>query len=172
MAAGVIPIGKHAPGHGRATVDSHKAYPRVEANDLDADLLPFILNADLPWLMTAHILYPTLDPTLPATLSPAVIGSVIRGRLGFKGVLVTDDLAMQALSGEPADLAQRALGAGCYIALYCRGDPDATATLLHACPELEGVAAARFAQSRAEAAWRRGRFDRDALAAERERLLA
>jgi beta-N-acetylhexosaminidase len=172
MAAGVIPIGKHAPGHGRATVDSHKALPRVEANDLDADLLPFILNADLPWLMTAHILYPTLDPTLPATLSPAVIGSVIRGRLGFKGVLVTDDLAMQALSGEPADLAQRALGAGCDIALYCRGDPDATATLLHACPELEGVAAARFAQSRAEAAWRRGRFDRDALAAERERLLA
>lgn len=172
MAAGVVPIGKHAPGHGRARVDSHQALPRVEANDLDADLLPFVLNADLPWLMTAHIVYPAYDPDLPATLSPKVIGSVIRGRIGFKGVLVTDDLAMHALSGEPAELAQQALQAGCDIALYCRGDLAATSALLQSCPELESAAATRFVRSRMEVAWRRGSLDREALAAERERLLA
>ncbi|MDR3535044.1 MAG: beta-N-acetylhexosaminidase [Acetobacteraceae bacterium] len=172
MAAGVQPVGKHAPGHGRARVDSHKALPRVEANHLDADLLPFVLNADLPWLMTAHIVYPAFDPTLPATLSPTVIGTVIRERIGFKGTLVTDDLAMHALSGRPADLACQALAAGCDIALYCRGDLPATASLLAECPALEGPAAARFARARTEAAWRRMPLDASVLAAERDRVLA
>ena len=110
LAAGVQPVGKHAPGHGRAQVDSHLALPRVEANDLDADLLPFALNADLPWAMSAHIVYPAWDPALPATLSPTVIEAIIRGRIGFEGVLVTDDLAMKALSGAPADLARAGAG--------------------------------------------------------------
>ncbi len=172
MAAGVQPVGKHAPGHGRAHADSHKTLPRVEANHLDADLLPFILNADLPWLMTAHIVYPAFDPILPATLSPTVIGTVIRARIGFKGTLVTDDLAMHALSGQPTDLARQALAAGCDIALYCRGDLPATAALLAECPDLEGPPAARFARARVEAAWRRIPLDGDTLAAERDRLLA
>lgn len=172
MAAGVQPIGKHAPGHGRARVDSHHALPTVEANDLDADLRPFILNADLPWLMTAHIVYPIYDATLPATLSPTVIGSVIRGGIGFLGVLVTDDLAMHALSGVPADLAQAALAAGCDIALYCRADLEQTAALLQACPTVSPATARRLAAARAEAAWRRMALDPAALAAEREGLLA
>jgi len=98
LAAGVQPIGKHAPGHGRARVDSHLSLPTVEANHLDADLLPFSANADLPWMMTAHIVYPAFDQAFPATLSPAIIRHIIRERVGFQGVLVTDDLAMKALA--------------------------------------------------------------------------
>ena len=94
LAAGVQPVGKHAPGHGRAGVDSHHDLPVVHETALDADIAPFAANADLPWLMTAHIVYPVWDAQLPATLSPAVIGQVIRGRIGFDGVLVSDDLAM------------------------------------------------------------------------------
>ena len=172
LAAGVQPVGKHAPGHGRAEVDSHTALPCVPANDLEADCLPFALNADLPWAMTAHILYPVWDPTLPATLSPTVIAGIIRGRIGFKGVLVTDDLAMQALSGAPADLALQALAAGCDLALYCAGDGTANSALLAACPEISPDAAERLAAASAVAARRRLMLDPDSLAAERDRLLA
>jgi len=172
LAAGVQPIGKHAPGHGRAQVDSHFALPRVAANDLDADLLPFALNADLPWAMSAHIVYPVWDAALPATLSPTVIGAIIRGRIGFEGVLVTDDLAMKALSGRPADLACQALAAGCDIAMYCAGELAPTADLLAACPNITEVAAFRIAAARALAMHRRRVIDADSLAIERDRLLA
>ena len=172
LAAGVQPVGKHAPGHGRARVDSHFALPRVEANDLDADLLPFALNADLPWAMSAHIVYPAWDAALPATLSPTVIETIIRGRIGFEGVLVTDDLAMKALAGVPADLARQALAAGCDVALYCSGDFAPTAELLARCPPLTAAATARLASARALAARRRLALDGAALAAERDRLLA
>ncbi len=172
LAAGVQPVGKHAPGHGRARVDSHLSLPRVEANHLDADLLPFALNADLPWAMSAHIVYPTWDAALPATLSPTVIGAIIRGRIGFEGVLVTDDLAMKALSGMPADLARQALAAGCDIALYCSGEPAPTAELLATCPPLTMAAAARLAAAHALAARRRIALNDAALADERDRLLA
>jgi beta-N-acetylhexosaminidase len=201
LAAGIQPVGKHVPGHGRARLDSHLALPTVEANDLDADLLPFALNADLPWAMTAHILYPAWDPTLPATLSPAIIARVIRGRIGFEGVLVTDDLAMRALSayapageapaedapaghalpgdtlghapaGEPADLARQALAAGCDLALYCAGDAAPTAALLTAAPPLTPHATARLAQARALARHRRLPLNAQSLAAERADLLA
>ena len=171
-AAGLEPIGKHAPGHGRARVDSHLALPRVDANDLGADILPFALSADLPWMMTAHIVYPTFDPMLPATLSSSVIGGVIRGRIGFKGVLVTDDLAMKALSGTPAVLAVRAIAAGCDIALYCSGDFGPTEDLLREVPSVIPVTAERLAAARASAARRRLSLDVTALAAERDRLLA
>jgi beta-N-acetylhexosaminidase len=167
LAAGVQPIGKHAPGHGRARVDSHLSLPTVEANHLDADLLPFARNADLPWMMTAHIVYPEFDPTLPATLSPFIIQHIIRGRIGFQGVLVTDDLAMKALAGEPADRAVQALEAGCDIALYCSGEYAPTEALLRRCPKLSEVARQRLAQGRAKAA--RGRLDLDAGALARER---
>jgi beta-N-acetylhexosaminidase len=172
MAAGIQPVGKHAPGHGRARVDSHLALPRVEANNLDADFLPFALNADLPWMMTAHIVYPALDPISPATLSHPVIEGIIRGRIGFKGVLVTDDLAMQALTGTPANLACLALAAGCDVVLYCSGDFAPTAALLERCPPLSSAATARLATARAMADRRRQALDPHALAAERDRLLA
>jgi beta-N-acetylhexosaminidase len=177
LAAGIQPVGKHAPGHGRAQLDSHLALPTVEANDLDADLLPFALNADLPWAMTAHILYPAWDPTLPATLSPAIIERIIRGRIGFEGVLVTDDLAMRALSGyapsgAPADLARQALAAGCDLALYCAGDAEPTAALLTAAPPLTPAATARLAQARTLARHRRVPLDAQNLADERAHLLA
>ncbi len=176
LAAGMIPVGKHAPGHGRAMVDSHLALPLVTDDLLEADIQPFALNTDLPWMMTAHIVYQALDPALPATLSASVIEKVIRGRIGYKGVLVTDDLAMKALSGpapggEPAGLAQRALAAGCDIAVYCAGDFAANEALLRTCPEL--TAAARYRLQAAHALVK-GTFvslHPDALADERARLL-
>ncbi len=172
LATGIQPVGKHAPGHGRALVDSHLALPRVHASDLRADLLPFAMNTDLPWLMTAHIVYAAWDPILPATVSRAVIGGIIRGRLGFGGMIVSDDLAMQALSGTPTQRAVAALAAGCDVALYCAGDPAPTADLLAACPALTPAAEARLRAARALAARRRRPLDAAALAAERDRLLA
>lgn len=172
LAAGVQPVGKHAPGHGRARVDSHLALSLVEANHLDADLLPFALNADLPWAMSAHIVYPAWDAARPATLSPIVIEAIIRCRIGFEGVLVTDDLAMKALTGAPADLARQALAAGCDVALYCSGEFAPTVELLARCPVLTEAAAVRLAAGRALAARRRLPLDAAALAAERDRLQA
>lgn len=172
LAAGVLPVGKHAPGHGRVQVDSHLLLPKVAEQDLTADIRPFALNADLPWMMTAHIVYAALDPALPATLSATVIRSVIRGRIGFKGVLVTDDLAMKALSGAPADLATQALAAGCDIALYCSGDFALTEALLRVCPPLTPAADQRLHAGRVAAASRRLTLDAARLAEERERLLA
>jgi beta-N-acetylhexosaminidase len=172
LAAGVQPVGKHAPGHGRSRVDSHLSLPRVEANQLEADILPFALNADLPWAMSAHIVYPAWDAGLPATLSPTVVRTIIRGRMGFEGVLVTDDLAMKALSGAPADLALQALAAGCDVALYCSGEFAPTAELLQRCPPLTDAAKARLGAGRALAVRRRLPLDATALAAERDRLLA
>ena len=122
--------------------------------------------------MSAHIVYPAWDPALPATLSPTVIRTIIRGRIGFEGVLVTDDLAMQALSGSPAELARQALAAGCDMALYCSGEYAPTADLLARCPPLSSAAAARLAAARALALRRRMPLDAAALAAERDRLLA
>ena len=171
LAAGITPVGKHAPGHGRAQVDSHLVLPKVAEDDLSADIRPFALNADLPWMMTAHIVYATLDPGLPATLSAAVIGGVIRGRIGFEGVLVTDDLAMKALSGDPADLAVQALAAGCDIALYCSGAFAPTEALLRTCPSVTPATDQRLRAARAASASRGLKLDPVRLSAERERLL-
>ncbi|MDR3533027.1 MAG: beta-N-acetylhexosaminidase [Rhodopila sp.] len=172
LAAGVLPVGKHAPGHGRARVDSHLVLPKVDENDLSADIRPFALNADLPWMMTAHIVYEALDPVCPATLSAAVIGDVIRGRIGFEGVLVTDDLAMKALSGTPADLAVQALAAGCDIALYCSGAFAPTEAMLRACPTITPATERRLRAGREAAANGRLTLDPAVLAAEREGLLS
>jgi beta-N-acetylhexosaminidase len=172
LAAGVLPVGKHAPGHGRTRVDSHLHLPKVTIADLTDDIRPFALNADLPWMMTAHIVYDALDPHLPATLSAEVIGTVIRGQIGFEGVLVTDDLAMKALSGPPADLAVQALAAGCDIALYCGGDFAHTQAVLHACPPLTPTTTRRLQAARSAAANRRQTLHPAQLQAEREQLLA
>jgi beta-N-acetylhexosaminidase len=171
LAAGIQPVGKHAPGHGRACVDSHLSLPVVDAHNLEPDLHPFIRNADLPWMMTAHILYRTLDAERPASLSSRVIAEVIRGRIGFSGVLVSDDLAMQALSGTPAERACAALAAGCDIALYCAGDPEGTAAVLAAVPPLTAEAATRLAGAGDLALRRRLALDPSALLNERNGLL-
>jgi beta-N-acetylhexosaminidase len=122
-------------------------------------------------MMTAHIVYPAFDPMLPATLSPVIIQQIIRERIGFQGVLVTDDLAMRALAGEPADLAVQSLAAGCDLALYCSGEYAPTEALLARCPPVSAAAIQRLAQARAKAARRRLDLDAEALAQERDRSL-
>jgi len=151
-AAGVQGVMKHIPGHGRALVDSHEALPRVAASaaDLAADIAPFAALAGAgAWAMTAHILYDAWDTERPATLSPAVIGRVIRGEIGFDGPLLSDDLAMRALSGEPGALAEAAIAAGCDAVLYCPGDAAGNAAVLARCPALSEASQARFAAARA-----------------------
>ena len=124
ISAGITPIIKHIPGHGRSMVDSHHDLPRVATSHAElarTDFLPFRRLNDMPWAMTAHIVYEALDPALPATLSPKVIGEVIRGEIGFDGLLLSDDMSMKALNGPLEDLTRRALQAGCDVALHCNG---------------------------------------------------
>lgn len=124
LAGGVLPVIKHAPGHGRAIVDSHHALPRVEASraELDAvDFAPFRALAKMPIAMTAHLLYSAIDPDRPATHSAVVIDEVIRREIGCHGLLLSDDISMQALSGGLATRVKEALGAGCDIVLHCTG---------------------------------------------------
>jgi beta-N-acetylhexosaminidase len=132
IAENIIPVMKHLPGHGRATVDSHKTLPRIAEKNLDADFYPFTANAGLAWGMTAHIVYESLDPVHPATLSKSVIQNIIRGKIGFTGTLLSDDLAMDALTGPPEVRALAALAAGCDIALYCAGDFASNRAILEA----------------------------------------
>jgi beta-N-acetylhexosaminidase len=128
---GILPVMKHIPGHGRALLDSHLALPHVAQNDAD-DHHPFIANRDLPWAMTAHIVYEQWDAERPATISPIVIQKIIREMIGFKGQLMSDDLAMHALSGTPKERALAALAAGCDVALYCPGEFAANRQILEA----------------------------------------
>jgi len=173
LAAGVQPVAKHVPGHGRATIDSHLDLPSVEAGqDLADDVRPFTLCAGLPWMMTAHILYLGLDPNRPATLSEFVIQRIIRGRIGFQGVLVSDDLAMNALSGSPGERAARAVTAGCDLALHCSGVLSDTADVLQGSPDIADAALTRLAAARGMAAAARRTLDGVALADERDALLA
>jgi len=121
---GVLPVIKHIPGHGRAQADSHIALPTVDAAEsaLDAvDFAPFRALADLPFAMTAHVLYTALDPSAPATLSARVVNRVIRSHMNYDGVLMTDDLSMQALQGDFAFRTRRSLDAGCDLVLHCNG---------------------------------------------------
>jgi beta-N-acetylhexosaminidase len=123
LAGGVLPVVKHIPGYGRATVDSHLALPRNDRplDDLIArDFAPFVGLNDLPMGMTAHIVFEAIDPDQPATTSAPVM-QVIRDVIGFDGLIMTDDLSMQALSGSLADRARAAHGAGCDIILHCNG---------------------------------------------------
>jgi beta-N-acetylhexosaminidase len=123
IAGGVLPVIKHIPGHGRSRADSHEHLPVVEAPRaaLARDFAAFKACADLPMAMTAHVVYAALDPDNPSTTSKRVIGDIIRGEIGFDGLLMTDDLSMKALSGDFADRARRALAAGCDIVLHCNG---------------------------------------------------
>lgn len=125
LAGGVLPVVKHVPGHGRATADSHLGLPVVAAgkDELAAsDFVPFRRLADMPLAMTAHIVYPAFDGDRPATQSPRVVLDVIRGDIGFDGLLLSDDLGMKALDGDFAQRARLALDAGCDVALHCSGE--------------------------------------------------
>ncbi|MFO1145814.1 MAG: glycoside hydrolase family 3 N-terminal domain-containing protein [Rhodospirillales bacterium] len=125
LAGGVLPVIKHIPGHGRAALDSHEALPVVNAgtDELRAlDFQPFAALADMPLAMTAHVVYAAFDRTAPATTSATVIREVVRGAIGFDGLLMSDDLCMRALTGTPGERARAALAAGCDVLLHCNGD--------------------------------------------------
>jgi beta-N-acetylhexosaminidase len=124
FAGGVLPVLKHIPGHGRATVDSHKNLPRVVASrqQLEAtDFAAFRALSDLPMAMTAHIVFEDIDPVHPATQSAAMV-ALIRKEIGFGGLLISDDISMQALSGDEAARSRASLAAGCDLVLHCNGD--------------------------------------------------
>jgi beta-N-acetylhexosaminidase len=118
---GVVGVVKHMPGHGRAVVDSHLELPRVAADAamLETDIAPFHALAQAPMAMTCHVVFEAWDAARPATLSPSVIEQIIRGRIGFDGLLMTDDIDMKALSGTPGEKACAALVAGCDVVLDC-----------------------------------------------------
>ncbi len=174
-AGGVVGVVKHMPGHGRAMVDSHLELPRVTASDaeLAADLAPFAALSGAPMGMMAHIVYDVWDNAHPASQSPEVIDKIVRGRLGFDGFLMTDDLDMKALSGSAGVRAERAVRAGCDAALDCWARM----------PDMEEIAArvgamtaegeARLSRAMATVARAEPRFDSFAgLVAKRDALLA
>ncbi len=171
LAAGVQPVGKHVPGHGRAAVDSHLLLPELDDVDED-DLLPFRSLCWLPWMMTAHVRFRRLDPVHPATLSRVVLEQVVRGRIGYGNVLVSDDLSMHAISGDPGAAAAACLAAGCDVALHCSGVTADSRAVLHAVGAPDAAARARLESAAALAARRRQSLDPARLAAERAALLA
>ena len=125
LAGGVLPIIKHIPGHGRALADSHLHLPVVDASAADlseVDFAPFRALSDMPMAMTAHVIYSAIDRRQPATTSRRVVREVIRGDIGFDGLLMSDDLSMKALSGTFAERTRRSLAAGCDVVLHCNGD--------------------------------------------------
>ena len=145
-AGGVAPVIKHGPGHGRAVVDSHLSLPRVAAthDDLSAiDFAPFKAFNKEAMLMTAHVIYEAIDNELPATISPTVIKDILRGECGFDGLIMTDDLNMQALSGNLEERATAALAAGCDMLLQCNGVMDDMQEVARAAVTLDGKALER-----------------------------
>ncbi|HXL64088.1 MAG TPA: beta-N-acetylhexosaminidase, partial [Xanthobacteraceae bacterium] len=145
-AGGVLPVLKHIPGHGRAGVDSHKKLPVVEAKRavLEAtDFAAFVPLADLPMAMTAHVVFTAIDPLAPATVSATIVREVIRGSIGFDGLLMSDDISMEALSGAVGERAQNAIAAGCDVVLHCNGDMSEMTAVAAGVPHLAGEAARR-----------------------------
>ena len=144
--AGVVGCLKHIPGHGRATCDTHYDLPTVMANaqELETDLEPFRTLAAHPLGMTAHIVFEAWDAGNPATLSRTVVEDVIRGQIGFDGLLLTDDIDMQALDGTIPDRAERALAAGCDVILNCWAKLDEMQGIAARCPAMTEEAAARL----------------------------
>lgn len=152
LAEGVLPVIKHVPGHGRATLDSHEALPVVDAplEMLErVDFAPFAALADSPLAMTAHVVYTAIDPHAPATTSKTVIERVIRGAIGFDGLLISDDLCMRALAGTPPARTTVALDAGCDVVLHCNGNLDEMRAVATVCPPLSLEAQKRLARAEA-----------------------
>jgi beta-N-acetylhexosaminidase len=152
MEGGVLPVMKHVPGHGRATADSHHALPVVEAApaELEAtDFAPFRALRHLPAAMTAHVVFAAYDSHSPASTSRRVTEAVIRGSIGFDGLLMSDDIGMKALSGAPADNARAVLAAGTDVVLACNGGLAESEAVAGLAPGLGGKALARFERARA-----------------------
>jgi beta-N-acetylhexosaminidase len=146
LAGGVLPVVKHVPGHGRASADSHLSLPVVETprRELEKhDFVPFRVLADMPLAMTAHVVYTALDPEHPATTSRKVMDEVIRGHIGFDGLVMSDDLSMRALSGTLQERAEAAFAAGCDVALHCNGRLEEMMAVAETSPDLAGEALRR-----------------------------
>ena len=170
---GVLPVLKHIPGHGRATADSHFRLPTVDtpaAELAKTDFAAFKPLADLPMAMTAHVVFSAIDPAQPATTSATIIEQVIRGTIGFQGLLMSDDVSMNALQGSIAERTRASFTAGCDVVLHCNGKLDEMSQVAGEAPELAGMALAR---ADGALALRRTPqpFDRGAARAELERLI-
>ncbi|QGP77925.1 beta-N-acetylhexosaminidase [Sphingobium sp. CAP-1] len=148
---GVVGIVKHMPGHGRALVDSHLDLPVVDANlnALETDLAPFRTLRGAPIGMTAHVVYTEWDADRPASLSPTIIGEIIRASIGFDGLLMSDDLDMKALKGSIPDLAAGVVAAGCDLALNCWGRMDDMVGIADLLPEISDLGRARLERAMA-----------------------
>jgi beta-N-acetylhexosaminidase len=147
MAGGVVPVVKHIPGHGRALADSHLELPRVDATraDLEAtDFVPFRALSDMPAAMTAHVVYSAIDPVAPASTSRLVTAEVIRGSIGFTGLLMSDDIGMKALSGDFESRAEAVIAAGSDLILHCSGNLDEMVRVAAGAPRLSGPGMVRF----------------------------
>ncbi len=146
LEGGVLPVVKHMPGHGRGTKDSHKSLPVVDASAKtlrEKDFAPFTALADQPVMgMTAHVVYTVFDPDRPATISPQMI-ELIRDEIGFDGLLMTDDLSMEALPGTIGERSAAAIGAGCDVILHCNGDLAEMQTVVVNAGQLSAGADAR-----------------------------
>jgi beta-N-acetylhexosaminidase len=143
---GILPVLKHIPGHGRATADTHFRLPEVETSRAElerTDFAAFQPLADLPMAMTAHVVFSALDPAHPATTSATIIEQVIRGVIGFQGLLMSDDVSMNALSGSIAERTRAILAAGCDMVLHCNGKLDEMREVVRETPELSGKALQR-----------------------------
>ena len=173
MDGGVLPVIKHIPGHGRARADSHLELPVVEASRAEltaTDFPPFAAMADAPMAMTAHVVFTALDKAAPATLSKKVISTIIRQEIGFRGLLMTDDLSMKALSGSFAEKTAAALAAGCDLVLHCNGDMAEMEEVAAAAGALKGKSLSR-ARAALKAARRPQAFDRKQALNDLESLL-
>ena len=143
MAGGLLPVMKHMPGHGRATADTHLELPTVNASLKELmhhDFAPFQALNDLPAAMTAHVVYSAVDPANPATTSGKVVDEVIRGEIGFDGLLMSDDVSMKALSGDFAARTDAIVAAGCDVVLHCNGVMDEARAVAARAPVLAGSA--------------------------------
>jgi len=170
----VVGVVKHVPGHGRAMADSHVELPVVTADAaaLETDLAPFVRLADAPMAMTAHVVYPAWDAERCASLSATVIGEIIRGRIGFDGLLMSDDLGMHALTGGFDDRAAGVLAAGCDIALHCSGDMAEMEAVAGAVGPIGAEAKARLDRAMATVAGVSPRATLAELIAKRDALMA
>jgi beta-N-acetylhexosaminidase len=143
---GILPVLKHIPGHGRATADTHFRLPMVDTSKAElerTDFAAFQPLADLPMAMTAHVVFSALDPAHPATTSATIIGQVIRGVIGFQGLLMSDDVSMNALAGSIAERTRAIFTAGCDLVLHCNGKLDEMREVAAETPELSGKALER-----------------------------
>lgn len=165
---------KHIPGHGRATVDSHKRLPVVDASaeELETDIAPFAKLSAAPIAMSAHIRYTAWDADNPATLSETVIGAIIRQRIGFDGLLLSDDIDMEALDGTIPERSARAIAAGCDLVLNCWGKIRDMAGTVKALPAISKQSAARLDRALAHATPPAKQPDRAQLVTTRDELLA